>query len=206
MEVTSTKEDPNNATESSGATPPTKELRVGLVLYGGVSLGVYINGVVTEIWNALRASRDAGLDDCKAGGKTDTVYRELLDALASAEVGGTARLEIVVDTIAGTSAGGISGAALAKAIVSGGDMRELGETWIRKADIKKLKRRAPWRLGCRRRLLLNVLCCVFDALGHIREKIHEQPGTTWKWVSNQVYSLLKSKDGNASPLDGNYFT
>ena len=44
--------------------------------------------------------------------------------------GATERLEIVVDTVAGTSAGGISGAALAKAIVDGGDMRELCETWI----------------------------------------------------------------------------
>lgn len=35
---------------------PKKELRIGLVLYGGVSLAVYMHGVVTEIWNALRAS------------------------------------------------------------------------------------------------------------------------------------------------------
>jgi hypothetical protein len=32
-----------------------KELRIGLVLYGGVALAVYINGVATEIWQTLRA-------------------------------------------------------------------------------------------------------------------------------------------------------
>lgn len=34
-----------------------RELRIGLVLYGGVSLAVYMNGIVTELWQLLRASK-----------------------------------------------------------------------------------------------------------------------------------------------------
>ena len=59
-----------------------KEIRIGLVLYGGVSLAVYINGVTTELWNLLRASRARQnrnerdkLDD------TAEIYAELLDRL-----------------------------------------------------------------------------------------------------------------------------
>ena len=190
--------------ERDSDTMPTKELRIGLVLYGGVSLAVYINGVVIEIWNALRASRQAALDDSMPGGATADVYRTLLKELASR--GGTDRLEIVVDTVAGTSAGGISGLALAKAIVDGGDMRELGRTWIERAGVKKLRTRPRRRLGCRKRLILKVLSCVFRAFGGIRDKIDELPGITWKWVTNQAYSLATSKSGTVSPLDGDYFT
>ncbi len=44
-----------------------KELRIGLVLYGGVALAVYINGVVTEIWHVLRASRALADEKEKTG-------------------------------------------------------------------------------------------------------------------------------------------
>ena len=191
-------------TEISGDSTPTKELRIGLVLYGGVSLGVYINGVVTEIWNALRASRGVKTDDCQPGGRTANVYEALLEELGNA--GGTERLQIVVDTVAGTSAGGISGAALAKAIAHGGDLRKLGTTWIEDADIKKLKACPPKRLGPGTRLLLDLLSCTVGALRRIRCAIECLPNITWHWASNQAYSLWKSKDGKRSPLDGGYFT
>ena len=35
------------------------EVRFGLVLYGGVSLAVYMSGVVTEFWHLVRAAREA---------------------------------------------------------------------------------------------------------------------------------------------------
>ena len=53
-----------------------KELRIGLVLFGGVSLAVYMNGVVTELWHALRASQSrhgTGGGDLEG---TAVVYRE----------------------------------------------------------------------------------------------------------------------------------
>ena len=56
------------------------------------------------------------------------MYGELLRELACH--GGTKSLEIVVDTIAGTLAGGINAGALAKGVVDGGDMRALNTMWI----------------------------------------------------------------------------
>ena len=114
----------------------TKELRIGLVLFGGVSLAVYINGIVTEIWNAVRASRDLADDVGRPGGETTEVYRKLLAELA--EKHGAQRLQIVVDTVAGSSAGGVNGTMLAKAIVAGGDARVLSAVWIEKAGIEAL--------------------------------------------------------------------
>lgn len=185
---------------------PTKELRIGLVLYGGVSLAVYINGVITEIWNALRASRNQVFReaDNRPGGRTDTVYRDLLDALACH--GGTERLEIVVDTVAGTSAGGINATALAKGVVEGGDLRVLNDMWIKKADVKQLKACPPRRLSRLRQSLIRVAGCAIDALGRIRHQIDALPGISSRWAANQVYSMLTSKDGTKTPLKGTYLT
>jgi hypothetical protein len=122
-----------------------KELRIGLVLYGGVALAVYINGVVTEIWQARRASRamqdggDANLDS-KSG-----IYRDLLaDLKASPDVD---ELRIVVDAVAGTPASGVNGAAMFKAIVEGADASVPNDVWFDDADIKNLQGdpgRMPW--------------------------------------------------------------
>ncbi|MEU4192019.1 patatin-like protein [Kribbella sp. NPDC026611] len=68
---------------------PKEQIRFAVVLNGGVSLAVWMGGVVQEI-NALT--------------RGDGVYGELLDLLD---------LEARADVIAGTSAGGINGAALA---------------------------------------------------------------------------------------------
>jgi predicted acylesterase/phospholipase RssA len=92
-----------------------KELRIGLVLYGGVSLAVYMNGIVTELWHALRASQShhgTGRRDLEG---TASVYRELFERLETTPTADA--LRIVVDAVAGTSAGGVNGAVLAKAVV-----------------------------------------------------------------------------------------
>lgn len=48
---------------TSGSRPavpgPRYKGRFGLVLYGGVSLAIYIYGVVFEFWRLVRASRGA---------------------------------------------------------------------------------------------------------------------------------------------------
>ena len=124
-----------------------KELRIGLVLYGGVSLAIYMNGVVTEIWSALRASVAGGPDAKKVDG-TAAVYRKLLDNLKQCE--DCNDLRVVVDTITGTSAGGVNGVVLSKAIATGDNASVLHDTWVEKAGIGKLKahphKRTPWQL------------------------------------------------------------
>ena len=43
--------------EDRAVKEPLKELRLGLVLYGGVSLAVYIYGVVLELYRIIRRAR-----------------------------------------------------------------------------------------------------------------------------------------------------
>ena len=147
-----------------------KELRIGLVLYGGVALAVYINGVVTEIWQAQRASRamqdgeDANLDS------TSGIYRDLLaDLKASSDVD---ELRIVVDAVAGMSASGVNGAAMFKAIVEGADASVLNDVWLNNADIKNLQGdpgSMPWYLRAAKNLLR-----IFPTLKNARKGLREQ--------------------------------
>lgn len=177
-----------------------RELRIGLVLYGGVALAVYINGIVTEIWHALRASRARG-GGTRPGG-TAGVYFDLLERLEGIE--GAGRLRIVVDAVSGTSAGGVNGGALAKAVVDGGDASVLSGVWIEDADISKLAvvpERAPFSV--RAALWAAVRLEKFAAL---RKWIDGLPGLSWEWARDTVYALATSKNGDFTPLNGGYFT
>lgn len=113
-----------------------KELRLALVCYGGVSLAVYMHGIVKEVWKLLRASRAAHAPAGSSTGElsdSELVYRELLAALAP-----HVNLRVVVDIVAGASAGGINGVMLAHAIAGGHDMEPLRDLWLENADIEKL--------------------------------------------------------------------
>lgn len=106
------------------------ELRLGLVLYGGVALAVYIYGVVVEVQRMLRAS--AEFEASGSGGGASQGYADALRR------GGLSRAD--VDIVAGTSAGGINGILLAKALASGGDVEKVRELWIEQGDIGRLLR------------------------------------------------------------------
>jgi patatin-related protein len=113
-----------------------KELRLALVCYGGVSLAVYMHGTTKEVWKLARASMrrsapaDAGLPPA---GDSEIVYGELLETLAP-----KLDLRVLVDIIAGASAGGINGIMLAQAISQGHDMEPLRNLWLEGADSDKL--------------------------------------------------------------------
>ena len=185
-------------------TTPRKELRIGLVLYGGGSLAVYMNGIVTEIWNAVRASRSIEDDGALPGGGSVNVYKDLLGALVAA--GCSEEMQIVVDTVAGTSAGGINAATLAKAIVEGGDARVANQTWIDEADVERLKVDPPRRMGRVERWALGAASHVFPKIRLLRQRIQSLPGIDWDWAVDQVHSMRTSTDGSETPLDGQYLT
>ncbi|MDY7047299.1 MAG: patatin-like protein [Microcystis panniformis WG22] len=117
---------PSKNTQSSSATclkKPDfrKETRLGLVLYGGVSLAVYMNGVCREFYNATRGRG---------------IYK-LIKALTDSD--------IVVDIVSGTSAGGINGVLLSYAVANSYekivvDFKEFGDIWRESGDINKLLR------------------------------------------------------------------
>lgn len=111
-----------------------KELRLSLICYGGVSLAVYMHGVTKEIWHALRTSR-AFHDDVESLNGSENVY---LSILRDIENDTGVKLRLMSDIIAGSSAGGINGVFLAKAITSGQSLDPLTNLWLEMADVDKL--------------------------------------------------------------------
>ena len=119
-----------------GTVVREKELRLALVCYGGVSLAIYMHGVTKEVWKLLRASQAFHSSDPAARAAltdSEAVYADLL-----ALVDGHVRLRVLVDIIAGASAGGINGILLGHAIAGGHDMECLRDLWLEKADVEVL--------------------------------------------------------------------
>lgn len=138
----------------------SREVRFGVVMYGGVSLAIYINGVTNELYE-MACATPKGPDE-PFGRRTRDVYRKAswllhdkdlaarylahqrhpdlvcdpFDASAAAPPG--QRTRFVVDTIAGTSAGGINGLFLAKALANGQEFAPLKRLWIQEGDIDGL--------------------------------------------------------------------
>ena len=111
-----------------------KELRLALVCYGGISLAVYMHGITKEVWHLARASRAfAAGDACET--ESEGVYRRLLECIGSeAEL----HLRVLVDIVAGASAGGLNGIFLAQAISRGQTLDPLTRLWLEKADVEEL--------------------------------------------------------------------
>ncbi|BDG61607.1 patatin-like protein [Caldinitratiruptor microaerophilus] len=107
------------------------ELRIGLVLYGGVSLAIYMAGAAQEILRLVRSWPPAAAPEPGRAGEGP--YAALLRQ---------ASVRPVVDIIAGTSAGGLNGLILAKALACGApDLAEAGRLWIEKAGAEALLHR-----------------------------------------------------------------
>ncbi|MBK5912726.1 hypothetical protein CCR85_14680, partial [Rhodothalassium salexigens] len=126
-----------------------KELRLALVCYGGISLAVHIHGVTRELHKLARASklyfseadparrRTAAFDalDTPDGREIDTerVYFDLLQ-----EIGRDVQLKVVIDVIAGASAGGINGVMLGRALAHDLPLDALRSLWLDEADVERL--------------------------------------------------------------------
>jgi patatin-related protein len=145
----------------------SRELRLALVLYGGVSLAIYMHGVTKELERLIAASRAYEADpDRQPFTEDDTAavyWRALKRRDESAVVGddgrprsagpheepGPVRTRVVVDIISGTSAGGINGVFLAAAIARNRSQAALRDMWMERGDIERLligrEGRAIWR-------------------------------------------------------------
>lgn len=98
------------------SAPARQQLRLGVVLTGGVSLAVWMGGVVTEI-QRLAERRD--------------VYRRLCDLTST---------DVLVDVIGGSSAGGVNGAILAMALCRATDASQVRDVWVERAALSDLLR------------------------------------------------------------------
>ena len=107
--------DPTPQAASGSATePPERELRLCLVMYGGVSLAVYMNGVAREYFDLVRGRGVWG------------IFKRL------------ANVDAVVDVISGASAGGLNGLFLAYAICGHREFGTMVDLWRNRAGIESL--------------------------------------------------------------------
>src|ERR1044071_9087202 len=151
--------------QPSPAVDYEQEVRFAVVMYGGVSLAIYINGIAQEMLRWVRSTaRSANPDvallpnnpaaaesELSLSG-TERVYRKLSyilaaggnakDPMAEAEKNladnETIRTRFVVDIVSGTSAGGINGIFLGKALANGQDISGLENLWVKEGDVRTL--------------------------------------------------------------------
>ncbi len=162
-----------------------RELRLAVVIYGGASLAVYMHGVSKELLKLVRASkvfheigRDrAGQARFTDGGDrreadTEEIYFELIR-----EINRHCHFRVVVDVIAGASAGAINGVMLGKAIVDDGNLDVQTPLWLRDADVEYLS-------NPKRRFQKWYLYPLLRALAHwLPEEIGGKPETREKLAS-----------------------
>ncbi|RNA64048.1 patatin-like protein [Prosthecochloris sp. ZM_2] len=111
-----------------------KEIRFAVVLYGGVSLAIYMNGIAQELLNMVRATSE----NPRPQNGTADVYASVADYL-DRHSGERFTHRFVVDIISGTSAGGINGVCLAKGLAKGLDNLEVLERiWLDHGNIDTL--------------------------------------------------------------------
>lgn len=148
----------------------TREVRFAVVMYGGVSLAIYINGIAQELLRWVRSTArhgnealipgnasktSAGSGNAPSLSGTEHVYRKLGYILAQQDRTASAqerldhanqqladnepiRTRFVVDILSGTSAGGINGIFLGKALANGQDIKGLEDLWIEEGDMRTL--------------------------------------------------------------------
>ena len=126
-----------------------KELRLAIVLTGGVSLAVYMHGVTRELLKLVRASKvyhsisdtasrqnatyQEHNDDPTRESDTEEIYFELIQSLAK-----KTELRIVIDVISGASAGGVNGVMLARALAHDLPLDSHRAMWLEHADVLEL--------------------------------------------------------------------
>ncbi|MDE2467573.1 MAG: patatin-like protein [Bradyrhizobium sp.] len=126
-----------------------KELRIALVCFGGASLAIYMHGITKEILKLARASSAlhaiternkrsaAEFFDHRSPADpefdTEAIYFELLR-----DIGRTVDLRVIVDIVAGASAGGINAIMLARALSHDLPMGRLRDLWLENADVTEL--------------------------------------------------------------------
>jgi patatin-related protein len=122
------------------AASETVEIRLALVCYGGVSLAIYMSGITRELQELVTGSA-ARLVAGEAGpGGTAAVYGRLIHDLEdeAAGRGDPQRVRVGVDVVAGTSAGGINGICLTRALDGDYSQEAIRDFWITEGDFGKL--------------------------------------------------------------------
>src|SRR5215207_6268394 len=142
-----------------------QEVRFAVVMYGGVSLAIYINGIAQELFHlvASTAREKAGAATALSVAEltpTQRVYRKLSYILSNrafreqcqqqaqqkkdlkesykvpdAPDDDTIETRFVIDVLSGTSAGGINAIFLGRALANNQNIDQLKELWVNEGDI-----------------------------------------------------------------------
>jgi patatin-related protein len=148
---------PDDAKPSEPQIAFTQEVRFAVVMYGGISLAIYMNGVAQEMLSLARATAPDRADrkrvkHAKLEG-AEGVYRKLGRMLrrggkplrqstrsgeSSIEEQPELKTRFIVDVISGSSAGGINGVFLAKALANDQPMDRLTNLWVQEGDFDRL--------------------------------------------------------------------
>jgi patatin-related protein len=202
-----------------------KELRIALVCFGGVSLAVYMHGINKEILKLVRASSALHAitdrterasasffdkaDRSNPEFDTDEIYFDLLR-----EIGRSLELRVIVDIVAGASAGGINGTMLARALSHDLPMGALRDLWLEHADVTDLLApEARARAGSK--LVLRPLISMLGALGYwdsirdpeVRRKVSLFVRSRWfkpplsgRRMAELMYNAVTAMGENKNPL------
>lgn len=141
------------AADSTATERDIREIRLGLVCYGGVSLAIYMHGITKELQKLVVASRALEDDPERNPFPKQTTEHVYWNALQDARDRSEDRAlpRVVIDVVAGTSAGGINGIILCKALAHNLSQDALRDLWFEKGDIKQLLGgswfKRTWRLG-----------------------------------------------------------
>jgi patatin-related protein len=128
-------------------------------MYGGVSLAIYIGGIAKELLSVVRATASgpggsvAGIPNSELAG-AEPVYRRIAQASrAATSFPPLSDVPIVrnvtIDVVSGTSAGGINGIFLAKALANDQSLDPILNLWIEEGDMARLLNDAESARGTR---------------------------------------------------------
>jgi predicted acylesterase/phospholipase RssA len=120
-----------NEDDSGSSDYLRQEIRFAVVMTGGVSLAIWMGGVARELNLLLHRGGSASDLARRVQGR----YQRLLDILS---------LDVCVDVLSGTSAGGINAAILGLANVNNSDIGSLRELWLQAGAFDRLLR-DPWQ-------------------------------------------------------------
>jgi predicted acylesterase/phospholipase RssA len=122
--------EPSLPTGAADAPPVPHEIRLALVMNGGVSLAVWMGGVTHELDLLRRSSNAPAVAETENGDETvRAIWGEVLTAAGA---------RVVIDVVSGTSAGGLNGTLLATAIARGSTLPPLRNVWQESAALDRL--------------------------------------------------------------------
>ncbi len=140
---------PGAAAVPSPGTGADQEIRFAVVMYGGISLAIYMHGVAQELLRLVRSTSGANVQNDAVAKIYQDLSRRVRDPRDPD--GEPVQTRFVIDILSGTSAGGINAVFLAKALaLRSQDLEPLRRTWLEMADIDQILNRPSRRKPNRR--------------------------------------------------------